>query len=123
MKKFIVQSVFVLGLLITSGLLYGQNVKECPLKGTAACPVAKCTKKGTADCPYKATLTSQSVNAAKTDCPMKGTMDCPLVQNCPKKGTAACPLVKQVSQSSYAAKKTAVKKQTTTLPPCCQKGI
>jgi hypothetical protein len=123
MKKFIVQTMLLLGFVLGYSFSYAQTpAAVCPKKGTADCPLVKdCPKKGTKDCPYTASLTSTSANSAKTDCPLKGTPECPLV-NCPLKGTADCPLVKAASKVSYASYKTVVKKKDDAdLPPCCRK--
>ena len=48
-------------LMAAAGLTYAftgsetQDIDNCPLKGTADCPIVKnCPEKGTADCPYTA---------------------------------------------------------------------
>jgi hypothetical protein len=52
-------------IMLVAGFTYaftsgGSNdIENCPLKGTADCPIVKnCPEKGTADCPYTAEATT-----------------------------------------------------------------
>ena len=122
MKKFIVQTMLLLGFMLGYGFSYAQkSTANCPQKGTANCPIVKnCPMKGTKDCPYAVTASKVSKNAM-ANCPLAGTANCPL-DKCPLKGTPNCPLVKNTNKVSYAAYKTVAKTKDEDLPPCCRKA-
>ena len=122
MKKFIVQTMLVLGFVLSYGFSYAQTTASCPKKGTADCPLVKnCPLKGTEDCPYAVTALNVTKNAM-VNCLLAGTADCP-IEKCPLKGTKDCPLVKNTTKFSYASMKTVVNKSEKDLPPCCRKAI
>lgn len=123
MKKFIVQTMLVLGFVLSYGLSYAQTPASCcPQKGTADCPLVKnCPLKGTKDCPYAVTASNVTKNAM-VYCLLAGTADCP-IEKCPLKGTKDCPLVKNTTKVSYASMKTVANKSEEDLPPCCRKAI
>ncbi len=111
MKKFILKSTLLLGLLLAFSISYGQKttadcpkkgtvdcpVVNCPLKGTPDCPLVNCPKVGTPDCPYTASFTSQSSNTAK-----------------------ATPVAKKAIEASYVGTQSVAKKKE--LPSCCRKS-
>lgn len=80
MKKFIVQTMLVLGFALSFGFGYSQTpTASCPKKGTAGCPLIKnYLLKGTIDCPYTITTASLVTKNVKADCPLAGTADCPI---------------------------------------------
>ncbi len=124
MKKFIVQTMLLLGFVFSYQLSYAQTpATACPKKGTVDCPLVKnCPKKGTKDCPYAVSTVSNVSKNVNVDCPYKGTDKCPLVK-CPLRGTPACPLVNANGIVSFASNKTAAKsKEEDDLPPCCRKA-
>jgi len=123
MKKFIVQTMLVLGFVLSYGFSYAQTPTAiCPKKGTADCPLVKnCPKKGTKDCPYAVSTASLVTKNLKADCPLQGTAEC-TIENCPLKGTPNCPLVKNTTKVSYAVNKTVANKSEEDLPACCRKA-
>ncbi|MDQ3683115.1 MAG: hypothetical protein M3352_08605 [Bacteroidota bacterium] len=123
MKKFIVQTMLVLGFVLSYGFSYAQTPASCcPQKGTADCPLLKnCPKKGTKDCPYAVSTASLVAKNVKADCPLAGTPDCP-IEKCPLKGTKDCPLVKNTTKVSYAVNKKVATKSEENLPLCCRKS-
>jgi hypothetical protein len=122
MKKFIVQTMLLLGFVLGYGFSYAQtSTANCPKKGTPDCPMVKnCSMKGTKDCPYGITASKVSKNT-KANCPLAGTSDCPL-EKCPLKGSPNCPLVKNTGNAFYAVYKPEVKIKEKILPPCCRKA-
>jgi len=123
MKKFIVQTLLVLGFVLSYGFSYAQTpIASCPKKGTADCPLIKnCPKKGTKDCPYLVSTASFVTKNVKADCPLQGTAEC-TIENCPLKGTVNCPLAKNTTNVSYTVNKTVATKSEEDLPPCCRKA-
>ena len=102
MRKIILKTVVVLGLILTYGLSNGQTaIENCPKKGTAQCPLVN-KSQGTETVNQTASTENMLVSDELANCPFAGTPDCPLIKNCPKKGTADCPYTKSQNNSGLA---------------------